>query len=260
MAFRNPHHNVGAGSSSSHPFHFSAGPQPAGHAYTTSRRSVLAASPSAGEPFDILEWYPCYQSCQKYFLDYAQHQRGVQALAAFVNIKLPYQRAPCPVTSATAHSPHENMSAHLRGTSSPLYSQQTNAQAQGTSLIPYIRRLVVTGHDTPSVLHGFFGDDWKKGVGPSHEMERRNFMFAAKSESWNKVKEAYDIAPEELVPFLSPLKLATEEEIAAAERSWSEWLAMQDWMMGPRAPVDEHDPFGRASGAPMPVKRESMED
>jgi hypothetical protein len=104
------------------------------------------------------------------------------------------------------------------------------------SLIPYIRRLVATGHDTPAVLHGFFGDDWLGGVGELHEIERRNFLFAAKSTSWMKVKQSYDMSPEETVPFLRPLRDASEKEIQAAEAGWSEWLAMQDWMLGPRAP------------------------
>ena len=33
--------------------------------------------------FDILEWYPQFQSCHRYFLDVAQHTGPVQALAAF---------------------------------------------------------------------------------------------------------------------------------------------------------------------------------
>ena len=50
------------------------------------------------------------------------------------------------------------------------------------------------------------------------------------------MKTAYDMSPGETVPFLMPLRDATEEEIIAAENMWSEWLAMQDWMLGPRAP------------------------
>lgn len=103
-------------------------------------------------------------------------------------------------------------------------------------MIPYIRRLVATGHDTPGVLHGFFGDDWALGIGSLHEIERRNYLFAAKSTSWLKVKQAYDMSPEETIPYLSPLKDASEKEIQMAEAEWSRWLAMQDWMLGPRAP------------------------
>ena len=50
------------------------------------------------------------------------------------------------------------------------------------------------------------------------------------------VKQAYDMSPEETVPFLRPLENVSEKEIQAAESTWSEWLAMQDWMLGPRAP------------------------
>lgn len=118
--------------------------------------------------------------------------------------------------------------------------QQQQQQQQHTSvtLTPYIRRLVATGFDIPGVLHGFFGDDWAVGVGPLHEAERRNYLFAAKSDNWAKVKASYDMDGEQMVPFLKPLQNVSEKEIEGAETSWSEWLAMQDWMLGPRAPVD----------------------
>jgi hypothetical protein len=105
-----------------------------------------------------------------------------------------------------------------------------------TSLIPFIRRLVVTGMDFPGVLHGFFGDDWRTGVGPMHEQERRNYLFAAKSGGWASVKRDYDMLPVETVPFLRPLQKPLDAEIEGAERAWSQWLAMEDWMVGPRAP------------------------
>jgi hypothetical protein len=57
-----------------------------------------------------------------------------------------------------------------------------------------------------------------------------------------KVKQAYDMSPEETVPFLKPLSNALEKEIQAAESTWSEWLAMQDWMLGPRAPEMNRSP------------------
>jgi hypothetical protein len=95
---------------------------------------------------------------------------------------------------------------------------------------------VATGFDNQGVLHGFFGDSWKAGIGPLHQVERRNYLFAAKSSSWLEVKAEYDISPDEKIPFLKPLQRVTEIEISAAEREWSEWLAMQDWMVGPRAP------------------------
>ena len=95
---------------------------------------------------------------------------------------------------------------------------------------------MVTGLDFPGVLHGFFGDDWVAGVGPLHEQERRNYLFAAKSGGWASVKKDYDMLPLETVPFLRPLQGPVIAEIEAAEKSWSEWLAMEDWMVGPRAP------------------------
>lgn len=114
--------------------------------------------------------------------------------------------------------------------------------AASTSLIPYIRRLVVTGFDSHAVLHGFFGDDWVEGIGPIHETERRNYLFAAKSDTWVQVKSQYDMDEGQTVPFLRPLQNVKEEEIQGAESTWSEWLAMQDWMLGPRAPPNVGDP------------------
>ena len=111
-----------------------------------------------------------------------------------------------------------------------------SANYTSVSLVPYLRRLVVTGLDFPGVLHGFFGDDWAAGVGPLHEQERRNYLFAAKSGGWASVKRDYDMLPLETVPFMRPLQGPVIAEIEAAEKSWSEWLAMEDWMVGPRAP------------------------
>lgn len=109
------------------------------------------------------------------------------------------------------------------------------------SLTPYIRRLVATGLDLPGILHGFFGDDWKLGIGHLHEAERRNFLFAAKSAGWLKVKAQYDMSDDQSIPFLRPLQDVTELEIVKAEENWSEWLAMQDWMVGPRSPDVDRD-------------------
>lgn len=203
--------------------------------------------------FDILEWYPQFQSCHRYFLDVAQHTGPVQALAAFVNIQLPFQQQPNPVMSSNSPSPRAAAPdmGGLMGQARFGGNQNVVGQPQACSLIPYIRRLVATGHDSPGVLHGFFGDDWVGGVGSLHEIERRNYLFAAKSTSWMKVKQAYDMSPQETVPFLRPLSNVTEKEIQAAESTWSEWLAMQDWMLGPRAPETmNHSPR---------VKREPQE-
>jgi hypothetical protein len=81
-----------------------------------------------------------------------------------------------------------------------------------------------------------------------HEAERRNYLFAAKSDTWLGVKAHYDMGEEQIIPFLRPLRGATEKEIQGAESNWSEWLAMQDWMLGPRAP-------GSAAGAPITPTR-----
>lgn len=208
------------------------------HSFSQFSQNPRDDQSSQSTQFDIIEWYPHFQSCHKYFLDHAQHTPAVQALAAFLNIQLPFQKQPPPTTSPSSTSPRSvGADMHLRQPN-PFSQSQNAAHAQGISLIPYIRRLVATGHDTEAVLHGFFGNDWVGGVGSLHEIERRNYMFAAKSTSWMRVKQAYDMSPEETVPFLRPLQDATEKEILAAEAGWSEWLAMQDWMLGPRSPAN----------------------
>lgn len=196
--------------------------------------------------FDVFDWYPKYQSCQRYFLDHSQHSVPVQALAAFINILLPFQRLPHPVYSSggTAHASGSTRSPAAWGMNSPVPGSPVPPPV---SLIPFIRRLIVTGMDFPGVLHGFFGDDWLSGVGPMHEVERRNFLFAAKSGGWASVKRDYDMLPLETVPFLRPLQGASDVEINAAEKAWSEWLAMEDWMVGPRQP----DAVSTSNGSAM---------
>ncbi|KAL3427926.1 hypothetical protein PVAG01_01435 [Phlyctema vagabunda] len=237
-------------------FNFQAGPssQPNfqqsssfNHGNAASASASHARPMPAAPQFDILDWYPQFQSCHRYFLDHAQHSGGVQALAAFMNIKLPYQKQPYPVMSSTNSSPGPgSVASGMRQTPpSPFAAQQNLGHAQSISLIPYIRRLIATGHDRPNILHGFFGDAWKEGIGSLHEVERRNYLFAAKSASWMKVKSAYDMGPEETCPFLIPLRNASEEEMQSADNAWSEWLAMQDWMLGPRSPemgMNDHEP------------------
>jgi len=210
----------------------------------------IGAETSRQDPsgFDVFEWYPHFESCRRYFLDQAQHSGPVQALAAFVNIVLPCQQQLYPVISSSSSSPQSagpagGVPLHLRQQPSPFSNSASTGNARAVSLTPYIRRLVATGFDIPGVLHGFFGDDWLRGIGPQHETERRNYLFAAKSTSWLKVKAAYDMSPNESIPFLRPLQAATESEIQSAEQTWSEWLAMQDWMVGPRAPdARSHSP------------------
>ncbi|CAJ2507698.1 Uu.00g088840.m01.CDS01 [Anthostomella pinea] len=199
--------------------------------------------------FDILEWYPQFQSCVRYFLDHAQYDGPVQAMAAFVNIQLPFQKSQYPIVSS-------------RSSGSPLAVPSPPSAAAGklplpnqppvsVSLNPFIRRLVATGFDFPGVLHGFFGDNWAAGISRLHEVERRNYLFAAKSASWLDVKSQYDMPDGQSIPFLRPLQNVTEKEIVGAEATWSEWLAMQDWMVGPRNPEADQDM------PPVFVKREN---
>jgi hypothetical protein len=99
---------------------------------------------------DLNDWYPRYLNCVRFFLSHSQHTPTVQALAAFLNIRLP--GAPVDATTVSARR--------------------------------YIRRLIVTGQDTPSNLRLFFGDDWAAGVGCICKQERLNYLFAAKSGGW----------------------------------------------------------------------------
>lgn len=185
-----------------------------------------------GNPrFEIFEWQTPYLKCVEYFLNHAQHEDGTKALCMFLNIRLPCQKQP-PIMSTRGSSPHSpgNM-PHLHQQNAP------NQEPPPTvSLVPFIRRLVATGHDQPPILHGFFGNSYVEGISQQHEVERRNFLFAAKSESWLTVKMSYDMGPDETIPYLATLTNPTEPEIAAAEAKWSEWMAMGDWMVGPRAP------------------------
>ncbi|KAH8694155.1 hypothetical protein BGW36DRAFT_300844 [Talaromyces proteolyticus] len=159
------------------------------------------------------EWFPAYQSCVRHFLNVAQHTPKTQSLAALVNILLPCQRTSDPV------------------------SQYTPTCA--VSLIPYIRRLVITAADAPPVLQELFGEEWYAGIGPLHSQERVNYLFTAKSGGWLETKAHYDMTPHETVPFLRPLRDPQEEELRAADARWSQWLAMEDWMVGPRSPFEE---------------------
>ncbi|SPO00679.1 uncharacterized protein DNG_03427 [Cephalotrichum gorgonifer] len=193
--------------------------------------------------FDVIEWYAKFQSCTRYFLDQGQFSGGVQAIAAFTNIHLPFQSPGHPVlSSAIVNAPLADLppapASHTQAQTESAIPARAPVAAATVTLVPYIRRLVATGFDFPSVLQGFFGRDWLEGIGPIHDSERRNYLFAAKSDNWLKVKASYDMADGQFVPFLKPLQRVTEEEIQGAEATWSEWLAMQDWMLGPRAPAE----------------------
>lgn len=204
--------------------------------------------------FDMFVWYGKFQSCLRYFLDHAQYEGPIQATAALVNIQLPFQKAQNPILSSrAAGSPTAVPPPSVRsGAGLPV----PNPSNTFGTLIPYIRRLVATGFDYPGVMHGFFGDDWVAGIGHLHEVERRNYLFAAKSGSWLDVKGHYDMDEGQSIPFLRPLQNVTEREILSAESNWSDWLAMQDWMVGPRSIEREMERGGPMAG----LKQEGPEE
>jgi hypothetical protein len=215
--------------------------------------------PMIDDNFDIAGWYTHYQNCQQYFLDTAQHSDQCQILATFLNIRLPYQKQPSVVSYKALSSPSSGLGMGMDrgmpsyrtglGSFGPMSSNSDSGSEPGTvSLTPYIRRMVATGFDEAPIFLGFFGNNWKAGVGTIHEIERRNYLFAAKSGSWLDVKSEYDMGTDETVPFLKPLSNVAEAEIAAADKRWSDWIAMQDWMLGPRAPeAAERKASGRQS-------------
>lgn len=174
-------------------------------------------------PTNPVDWHPHYTHCLRYFLDKGQRSPLVQSVCAYLNIRLPCQRLPDLVDLFVEHPP---------GSSTP----PAHAAASSVSLRSFVRRLVVTAEDTPAMLEAFFGDHWLTGVGPIRDEERLNYLFTAKSSGWAATKAAYDILPDEHVPFIRPLRAPSEEEIRTAEARWSEWLAMEDWMVGPRSP------------------------
>lgn len=156
-------------------------------------------------------WYPYHKSCVEYFIEHGQYTQIVQSVSAYINICLPCQRP-------------QNV---------PVQGHPT---IPSVSLRPYIRRLIITALDSSLVMRAFFGDHWVVGVSCIHKQERTNYLFMAKSSGWGATKTAYDILPNETAPFVKPLYEPSEDEIRAAEAQWSEWLAMEDWMVGARSP------------------------
>jgi hypothetical protein len=219
---------------------------------TSASESGFAAAPQTfGYPgVDVIAWHSAYQSCQRYFINHAQHSGMVQAVAAFINIRLPFQWLQSPVTSVPALNDGGMAGVNLNfaeagagiGAQYPQgasFGRQvvSNPPLPFMSLLPYIRRLIVTGYDHGIVLHGFFGNDWRSGIGSMHEIERRNFMFTAKSMNWVQAKQHYDgTNMDETLPFMLPLQRVFESEITSGNQAWHEWLCMEDWMLGPRAP------------------------
>ncbi|KAF7955048.1 uncharacterized protein EAE97_000307 [Botrytis byssoidea] len=188
--------------------------------------------PEAG--FDTVNWYRHYLQCHHYFLDQAQHDFYVQAVAAFINVQLPYQKQPYPVHRASAAWSLKNLSDRQQEEE----PHPPPGYPQSVSLIPYIRRLIVTGHDDPRIMGTWFGANWVQGIGTIHELERRNYLFASKSKEWLDVKKYYDdsLAAEQSTPYMIPLPRIEEAELSSADEAWSGWMAMQDWVIGPRTP------------------------
>lgn len=161
---------------------------------------------------DPTGWYTHYKTCLQHFVEFSQFNPTIQSIAAFINIRLPAQHPVDPT------------------------NPQLEPAASFISLRPYVRRLIITAQDTPVNMLAFFGPDWEAGVGCIYKQERTNYLFAAKSSGWADTKASYDILPDEQTPFLRPLRDPSEDEIRAAEARWSEWLAMEDWMVGARSP------------------------
>lgn len=126
--------------------------------------------------------------CLVSFLEHAQHSSDVQIIAEFINMRMPFQKT---------------LSASARA------SRTSSVE----TLIPYIRRLIATGFDSPKILHNFFGSDWSDGIGAIHKTERRNYLLAAKSDTWLSVKANYDMDDGQTIPFLRPLQSVIEEEL-----------------------------------------------
>jgi len=194
--------------------------------HETSHSEADAEFPGVSPHIDPTEWFPHYRNCVSHFVNVAQHTAFAQALAAFLNIHLPYQK------TSDRDTRLPDRSARQPETFS---RSMSSVRLSPVSLVPYIRRLVVTATDTPSILHRLFGEEWNAGIGHIQTQERINYLFAAKSSGWATTKSQYDILPEETVPFLKPLREPSEEEIRTAEARWSDWLAMEDWMVGPRS-------------------------
>jgi hypothetical protein len=175
----------------------------------------------------MIQWYPAYQSCQRFFVNNAQYSGLVQCLAAFMNIRLPYQDLVHPLYEI----PDQPHPSHLPRPQRHL--PQIPPPPPFISLFPYIRRLIVTRFDQEGIMKGFFGEDWLVGIGPLQEMERRNYLFAAKSVGWAQARAQYDIAPDQMAPYVMPLANLRVAEVERAEREWSDWLAFEDWMINP---------------------------
>lgn len=208
-----------------------------------------------GDGFDIFEWHAAYLSCQRFFLDHGQYEPGSQAVTALLNILLPHQ-LPKPITS-WADPELTSPSARFASTYVPPGATAPRPEPvplpgppkmpNFISLIPYVRRFVITGFDNDAILHGFFGDDYKKAIMPLRECERRNYLFVAKSGGWEKAKAQYDMDPSQSVPWMRAPKDIQDLELENAEKTWNAWHALEDWTASSRMPdgVGEDGPSGR---------------
>ncbi|KAB8227675.1 uncharacterized protein BDW43DRAFT_304420 [Aspergillus alliaceus] len=121
-----------------------------------------------------------YMACAQHFIDEVQYSSYVQSLAALINIRLPFQHSPDRLVSVS-----ESMSPRVA---------RTTKTFPYIPLRSYIRQFIVTGNDTTPGL----GCVWKQ--------ERPNYLLTAKSGRWRATKFAYDILPDEQIPFLRPLR------------------------------------------------------
>lgn len=206
------------------------------------------------EGFDIFEWHAAYLSCQRFFLDHGQYEPGSQAVTALLNILLPHQ-LPKPITSwadpeltspsarfASAYVPPGTTPPRPEPVPLPGPPKMPNF----VSLVPYVRRFVITGFDNDAILHGFFGDDYKKAIMPLRECERRNYLFVSKSGGWEKAKAQYDMDPMQSVPWMRAPKDIQGLELENAEKTWNAWHSLEEWTTNSRLPdgLGEDGPSG----------------
>jgi hypothetical protein len=158
-------------------------------------------------------WITHYNSCLHYFMEHGQHTPVVQSLTALISIRLPCQRL----------SRVDNISPGPCATTPPL-----------VPLRLYIRWLIVTAQDSPSILLALFGDAWDPGVSGISKEERLNYLLMAKSGGRVSTKAAYDIEPTSKPPFYScyatPLSRRSKRPRCSGVNGWPwkiGWLASE---------------------------------
>lgn len=173
-------------------------------------------------------WHKSYCECMQYFINEGQRLQEVRILANFINIRLPFQR----------NQRHLQPSQLNEAGSS--YERETLPYSQDlfVSPIPYIRRLVATGSDEPAVFDKWFGSAWSVGIGMLVHHERRNFCFAARSGNWLAMKQAYDMPPDEQIPWIRPSLPSDEFSEKQYDDIWMQFEAVRDY----RSPSYKHRP------------------